>query len=113
MHGGDPFANDRESAGARERRLVAETLPWRLYARTGAEWYDVTLKRAEHEHFSDRALFEPQSPTLIHPRAAHELINLVTLEFFDEHLRQAADAPWLSGRRPHPDLEIHRKGESP
>lgn len=112
MHSGDPFGYAPESAAARERRLVAESQPWKLYARTGADWYDVILKRAEHDHFSDRTLFEPADVNLIHPRVAHEIINRVTLEFFDKYLRQISSGSWLAGQGTPPDIEVQRNPQS-
>jgi hypothetical protein len=66
---------------ARTARNVAVLRQWR-YARTDADWYDLTLGRAEHEHFSDRTLFEAADPKLLYPGLAHEIVNRYTLEFF-------------------------------
>lgn len=110
VHGGDPFADsEKDSAAVREQRLFAETLPWQLFARSQADWYDATLARAEHEHFSDRPLFEPIDPQLIHPRLAHDIVNRLTLEFFDKYLRQRPATPLLSGEQEYPELQVRKR----
>jgi hypothetical protein len=77
-----------------------------VYARTEADWYDVTLGRAEHEHFSDRTLVEAADPQAMHPGLAHEIVNRFALEFFDKYLRHSADTPLLSGEQAYPEVTL-------
>jgi dienelactone hydrolase len=91
---------------ARLLALAAETRSWELYSRTTADWYDLTLKRATHGHFSDRTLFEPIDASLMHPRLAHDIINRFTLQFLDKYLREAAQTPLLSGAQSYPETEL-------
>ena len=98
-----------QGAADRELSLVADSLVWRLYARTDADWYDLTLVRATHGHFSDRTLFEPAHLRSMHPRLAHDIVNRYTLEFFDRHLRARTRTPLLSGEETYPGTELIRK----
>lgn len=116
VHGDDAFAyRPGESAAQRELRVVAGTLPWQLYARTKADWYDVTLDRAGHMHFSDQSLFMPDDMRKVFipgdasardPRFVHDIANRLTLEFFDKYLRQRASVPLLSGERTYPGVTV-------
>ena len=51
------------------------------------DWYDVTIARTQHGHFSDLLLFFPHDTTQLEPQRAHEIINAYTLAFFDRYLR--------------------------
>jgi predicted dienelactone hydrolase len=120
IHANDPFAyGPDETAAERERRLVAEALPWQLYARTDADWYDVSLAGGGHMHFSDQALFMPEPIRKVFipgeasardPRGIHAIANRLTLEFFDRYLRQRASAPLLCGDLTDPAASVRRRG---
>jgi predicted dienelactone hydrolase len=106
---GSPWAQpEAVDAAERERLALHGALMWQLYARTGAkaDWYDVTLKRAQHGNFADLALFDPADPAFIHPRLAHDIVNRYTLEFFDRYLRSAVKTPLLSGDQSYPESEV-------
>ncbi|MET0283662.1 MAG: hypothetical protein ABW352_04310 [Polyangiales bacterium] len=83
-----------------------------LLRNTRAPWYQVRLARSRHLHFSDRTLLEPADPALLHPRLAHDIINVFTLEFFDRHLRGRTDTPLLAGKLRYPEAKV-RAGPSP
>ena len=68
-------------------------------ARTTGDWYDVTIARTGHGHFSDLTLFFPRDTTQMEPRRAHEIINAYTLAFFDFYLR-GKPSPLLAGPSP-------------
>jgi hypothetical protein len=107
MHGdGAPSAREGQTAADRELSLVAQTMYWQMYARTDADWYDLTLGRAEHEHFSDRTLFKAADPKLMYPGLAHEIVNRFTLEFFDKYLRQSSNTPLLAQEQAYPDVVL-------
>lgn len=95
-----------QTAADRELSSAADGLRWQLYAKSDADWYDITLDTATHGHFSDRTLFEPADARYMHPRLAHEIVNRATLEFFDKYLRQSADTPLLSGRQRYAQVEL-------
>lgn len=108
MHGG---AEVEQLLGAGdavriEQATVAASYNWRLYRNSSGGWYDVTLDRATHAHFSDRVLFEPPQSQLIHPRLAHDIVNGYVLEFFDKYLRGRTDTPLLSGRITYPEARL-------
>lgn len=100
------FDHPGQTAAGRELALAADGLRWELYARTDADWYDLTLRTATHGHFSDRTLFEPADPEYMHPRLAHDIINRFTLEFFDRYLRQSTATPLLDGKQRYGDTQL-------
>jgi hypothetical protein len=52
-------------------------------------WYDVTLAKTNHGHFSDLPLFLAlfRDPTLLDGRRSHEIIAAYTVAFFDRYLK--------------------------
>jgi predicted dienelactone hydrolase len=106
IHGIPDFEPDEGYAAEMERSTIAAARIWSLYSKTDADWFDATLDRATHGHFSDRALFERADERAMHPRLAHDIVNRLTLEFFDRYLRGSADAPLLSGQLGYPELKL-------
>ncbi|MBL8270217.1 alpha/beta hydrolase family protein [Steroidobacter sp.] len=116
VHSDEPFAyHPDEPAAERERRLIAETQPWQLYARMQTDWYDVTLDRGGHMHFSDQSLIMPEPVRKIflagpagarEPSFVHDASNRLTLEFFDKYLRQSSEARLLCGGRTLPGVIV-------
>ena len=49
-------------------------------------WWKLDLARAGHIHFSDLTLMYPPDSTQLTARRAHEIINGLTLAFFERHL---------------------------
>lgn len=115
MHGDENyfFRMPERTAAERELSRLASMRSWGFYARSSADWYDVGLQRATHGHFSDRSLFEPAESELMHPRLAHEIVNRLTLEFFDKYLRGKTDTPLLSGKQSYPEVELLRRPPAP
>jgi dienelactone hydrolase len=107
MFGSGSAPND--SAAMRELGATATGLNWQLYKNTTADWYHIVLNRATHGHFSDRTLLERAAPEQMHPRLAHDIVNRVTLEFFDKYLRQRQETPLLSGAEKYPEVELLKK----
>ena len=62
-------------------------------ASTG-DWYDVSISGTNHGSFSDLVLFLPGSSPGIEPARGHEIINALTVAFFDRYLK-GAEAPLL------------------
>ncbi len=112
MHGTAGKPSD-PGPGGRETQLLGDSFFWRLYSRSDADWYDLTLQGATHRHFSDRTLFEAADPPLMHPRLAHEIVNRYTLEFFDKYLRDRTDSPLLSGAQTYPDTVLVTSARQP
>lgn len=95
----------KAAAGERELWLLGNADFWRLYARSPADWYDVTLKGAGHGHFDDRVSFIPPREGEMSASRAHELVNQYVLAFFDRYLR-AVPSPWLSDSQIPADAEF-------
>jgi predicted dienelactone hydrolase len=51
------------------------------------DWYEITIAKTQHGHFSDFLLFFPRNPAELDPHRAHEIIIAYTLAFFDTYLR--------------------------
>ena len=61
----------------------------RLKAASRGDWYDITIAGSNHGSFSDLVLFIPGSSPGIEPVRGHEIINALTLAFFDRYLKSA------------------------
>jgi predicted dienelactone hydrolase len=107
MHG-DRKRVEHPTPAEREVMLVGDSLFWRMFSKTDADWYDLTLQGATHEHFADLTLLAPPNPQLMHPQLAHDITNAYTLEFFDRYLRGRTDTPLLSGSKGYPDARLIR-----
>lgn len=104
-----PHAVGEVDAGELEAGLAAVTLYWTMLRRTTADWYQVTVDRTTHESFADNLLFVPQDPHLLHPRAAHAIINGYVLAFFDRYVRGSGEeSPLLSGKQQFPEATLLR-----
>lgn len=86
------------------KEMTAMTKAWNrsLVDHSTNDWYEVTIAKTQHGHFSDFLLFFRRNPVELDPKRAHEIITSYTLAFFDNYLRgQNSDllkAP--SGRYP-------------
>lgn len=52
-----------------------------------AQWHDVTIASANHGSFSDLPIFFPGSSPEIDPKRGHQIVNALTLAFFDRYLK--------------------------
>ena len=59
-----------------------------LKNRSKNDWYDVTIKGADHGHFSDLVLLYPESAGALKALRAYEIINSLTVSFFDYYLKK-------------------------
>jgi predicted dienelactone hydrolase len=93
-HGINDFsaAPEASRAAAQENLATIFQLDSAARARATDEWYDVTIARTNHGHFSDLPLFMTlfKDTTLLAPRRDHEIISAYTVAFFDRYLRRRA-----------------------
>lgn len=77
-------------------RLMAEVRDTdaRLKSASTGGWYDVTIAGTNHGSFSDLVLFIPGASPNIEPARGYEIINALTVAFFDRYLK-GAEAPLL------------------
>ncbi len=103
MHGGvqpeTPPFEDPDSVAAYnaaiERLMGAvRDTDARLKAASTGDWYDVTIAGTNHGSFSDLVLFIPGSSPHIEPARGHEIVNALTVAFFDRYLK-GAESPLL------------------
>jgi len=103
-------ANGPADAGFEEFFVEVEREIWQMLRLTTDAWYRATVRGTVHPHFSDAFLAGPAPPELIAPRRGHYLMNRLTLEFFDRHLRGSEVTPLLDHTEQPPDLTLHSKG---
>jgi hypothetical protein len=72
-------------------------------------WYQVTIGKTNHGHFSDFLLFLPANKAQLDPQRAHEIIVAYTLAFFDKHLL-GKDTDLLKGPSAnYPEVTFRKK----
>jgi hypothetical protein len=71
------------------KEMVAMTRAWdrSLIDHSTNDWYEITIAKTQHGHFSDFLLFFRRNPAELDPKRAHEIITAYTLAFFDKYLR--------------------------
>jgi predicted dienelactone hydrolase len=90
-HGGDDVAAAPEANRALVRDNVSQVhaIDSAARARATGDWYDVTIAKTNHGHFSDLPLFLAlfSDTTLLSGRRDHEIITAYTIAFFDRYLK--------------------------
>jgi len=112
-HGRD----DAAAAPAANRPLVREQaaairgIDSTARALATADWYDLTIEKTNHGHFSDLSLFLAlfQDTTLLAGRRAHEIISAYTLAFFDQYLRDRRSPLLAAPSAQFPEVAFRRK----
>ena len=118
MHAGEfpeaPPSDDPDVAAANEEAFaelmaqVARTDSALKAASTG-DWYDVTIAGTNHGSFSDLVMFIPGSSPNIEPARGHEIVNALTLAFFDRYLK-GAEVPLLNDpAAAYPEVEMEAR----
>ena len=71
------------------KEMSAMTKAWdrSLIDHSKNDWYEITIAKTQHGHFSDFLLFFRRNPAELDPHRAHEIITAYTLAFFDKYLR--------------------------
>jgi predicted dienelactone hydrolase len=112
-HGGDDAAAAPEANRPVIREMAALIRGYDSTARARAtsDWYDVTIARTNHGHFSDLPLFMAvfKDTTLLAGHRGHEIITAYTLAFFDRYLK-GGESPLLASPSPQfPEVTFRRK----
>ncbi len=112
-HGIDDAASAPEAnrQAMRDMRVEMQGYDSATRARAGSDWYDLTIARSNHGHFSDLPLFLKvfQDTTLVAPRRGHEIIAAYTLAFFDRYLK-GIESPLLAAPSPQfPEVGFRRR----
>ncbi len=118
MHGGElpevPPSDDPEVAAANEKALaelmaqVGRTDSALKTASTG-DWYDVTIAGTNHGSFSDLVLFTPAFAASIETARGHEIVNALTVAFFDRYLKGAEAALLDDPAAVYPEVEMEAR----
>jgi len=118
MHGGGvpeaPPSDDPEVAEANARameQLIAQVSDTdkSLKAASTGDWYEVTITGANHGNFSDLVTFLPGMSPGILPVRAHQIINSLTLAFFDRYLKGRASPLLEDPREDFPEVSFERR----
>jgi hypothetical protein len=112
-HGIDDAATAPDANRSTMRDLMAEFRGFDSTARARAtsDWYDVTIARTNHGHFSDLPLFLAlfQDTTLLGGRRGHEIISAYTLAFFDQVLKGRKSSLLAAQSPEFPEVTFRRK----
>jgi hypothetical protein len=106
-----PFRPEHASI-MKELRAMVRAWYRSLVDRSTGDWYEITIARTRHRHFSDLVLFGPRNPADLDPHRAHEIITAYTLAFFDKYLggkdSHLLDLP----SSPYPEVTFRKGRES-
>jgi dienelactone hydrolase len=89
MHHGeeDKGPKPEDADVIRELTAMTKSHDQSLIAHSKSQWYQITIEKTQHDHFSDLSLFSARNPGELDPHRAHEIINAYTIAFFDKYLR--------------------------
>ena len=73
------------------------------------DWYEVTIAKTQHGHFSDFLLFFPKNPAELDPHRAHEIITAYTVAFFDKYLRGEKSDLLKAPSAEYPEVTFRKK----
>jgi len=105
MHSDHGFGVDEQSRETVERMVRLDEEAWAALRKSASsDWYDVTLARSEHGHYSDLVLLLGHKQDAIDPVLAHRIICEYVRAFFDRYLRKAP-APLLT-QDPSPFAQV-------
>jgi len=80
-----------------------------LIGHSSTQWWEITIAKTRHLHFSDYLLFGPNNPSELEPYRGYEIINAYTLAFFDTYLR-GKDSELLKGPSDkYPEVTFRKK----
>ena len=90
----DPALAEANAKALEQLMAVVDSTSAAMRTASTGDWYDVSISGTNHGSFSDLVLFLPGSSPGIEPARGHEIINALTVAFFDRYLK-GAEAPLL------------------
>ena len=90
----DPALAEANAKALEQLMAVVDSTSAAMRTASTGDWYDVSISGTNHGSFSDLVLFLPGSSPGIEPARGHEIINALTVAFFDRYLN-GAEAPLL------------------
>ena len=90
----DPAVAEANAKALEQLMAVVDSTSAAMRTASTGDWYDVSISGTNHGSFSDLVLFLPGSSPGIEPARGHEIINALTVAFFDRYLK-GAEAPLL------------------
>ena len=121
MHGGEtpdaPPSEDPEEAAALAAAIdelmgVVRATDASFKAASTGDWYDITIAGTNHGSFSDLTLVLPGSSPGIDPVRAHQIINALTLAFFDRYLKGSPSPLLEDPAAEFPEITFERRVQS-
>jgi predicted dienelactone hydrolase len=109
-HGGEDKAPKPEDQHDMDQLLeMVKGYDRSLIQHSSGDWYDVTIAKTGHGHFSDYLLFIPLKPEQLEPLRGYEIINGYTLAFFDKYLNGKDSNLLMSRSDKYPEVTFKRK----
>lgn len=106
------LTSDEADPAREEIMSYQESLHWKMFSLTTADWYRAKLLGSQHTHFSDLVMgFEPPDENLLEYKTAHNIINELALEFFGKYINGNEEMPLLSRDKIYPELRIITKAD--
>ena len=90
----DPAVAEGNARALEQLMAAVDSTSAAMRTASTGDWYDVSISGTNHGSFSDLVLFLPGSSPGIEPARGHEIINALTVAFFDRYLK-GAEAPLL------------------
>jgi len=113
-HGGDDTLAAQPAVRPVARTMVAinHAIDSTARAQATGDWYDVTIAKTNHGHFSYLPLFMSlfSDPTLLAGRRGHEIIAAYTLAFFDLYLKRQHSGLLDGPSTSYPEVVFKRGG---
>lgn len=101
--------NGPADAGMEEFFTEVVREKWRMLRLSTGDWYNATIEGTQHPYFSDAYLIVPPPKGVIDPVLCHELVNKITLEFFDKYLKGSDNTPIMDHRKTFKQLRLVSK----
>ena len=90
----DPAVAEGNARALEQLMAAVDSTSAAMRTASTGDWYDVSISGTNHGSFSDLVLFLPGSSPGIEPARGHEIINALTVAFFDRYLK-GAETPLL------------------
>ena len=82
----DPAVAEANARALEQLMAAVDSTSAAMRTASTGDWYDVSISGTNHGSFSDLVLFLPGSSPGIEPARGHEIINALTVAFFDRYL---------------------------
>jgi predicted dienelactone hydrolase len=111
MHHGneDKAPKPEDNSVMKELIEMTEAHDRSLLEHSSNDWYEITIAKTQHGHFSDFLIFFPKNPAELDPHRAHEIITAYTLAFFNKYLRGQGSDLLKAPSADYPEVTFKKK----